>query len=193
MPNLPAAPPSPGRLVVITGPSGVGKGTLIRRLLKTCPEFRLSVSATTRAARPGEVEGTDYFFMDRPRFEALIEQGQLLEWAEFAGNFYGTPRAPVEAQLHSGQSVILEIELQGARQVRRCFPVALSVFILPPSLEVLRQRLEGRGQDSPAAVAARLQAAVQEIAAAPEFDRQITNDDLEVSLSHLVAILRDQS
>lgn len=177
------------RLIVITGPSGVGKGTLLRSLLMRQSELHLSISATTRSPRPGEVEGKNYYFIDREKFTEMVAAGELLEWAEFAGNCYGTPRGPVEELLARGKSVVLEIELEGARQVRKTFPEALQIFILPPSMEELEQRLRGRDQDSEAAISRRLQRAREEIAAASEFDVQIINDDLERALEEIEAVL----
>ncbi len=145
------------RLTVITGPSGVGKGTLVRQLLQRHPQIWLSVSATTRAPRQGEVEGESYFFLSRERFEQQVAEGGFLEWAEFAGNLYGTPRAPVEAQLAAGRPVLLEIELEGARQVRRSFPAGFQLFIEPPSFEELERRIRGRGSDSMEAIGRRLE------------------------------------
>ncbi|NER32591.1 MAG: guanylate kinase [Oscillatoria sp. SIO1A7] len=177
------------RLIVITGPSGVGKGTLLRSLLMRQSELHLSISATTRSPRPGEVEGKNYYFIDRQTFTEMVAAEELLEWAEFAGNCYGTPRGPVEELLASGKSVVLEIELEGARQVRKTFPEALQIFILPPSMEELEKRLRGRDQDSEAAISRRLQRAREEIAAASEFDVQIINDDLERALEEIEAVL----
>lgn len=184
--------PRRGRLIVFTGPSGVGKGTLLRALRHRYPALKLSVSATTRSPRPGEVNGQDYFFVSRDEFRTMVEQGELLEWAEFAGNLYGTPRTPVMHEIEAGQRVILEIELEGARQVRKTFPNALQLFVLPPSLEELESRIRLRGKDADEAIARRLQRALVEIDAAAEFDEQIVNDDLEVALQHLEnAIFRD--
>jgi guanylate kinase len=177
--------PRRGRLIVFTGPSGVGKGTLLRALRHRYPALKLSVSATTRSPRPGEVNGQDYFFVSRDEFRTMIEQGELLEWAEFAGNLYGTPKTPVMNEIEAGQWVILEIELEGARQVRETFPNALQLFVLPPSLEELESRIRLRGKDADEAIARRLQRALVEIDAAAEFDQQIVNDDLDVALQQL--------
>lgn len=182
-----------GKLIVVTGPSGVGKGTLVRSLLQRHPELVLSISVTTRSPRPGEVEGQNYYFVDRDKFQQMVEAGELLEWAEFARNFYGTPRPPVIEKINQGKSVLLEIEVQGARQIKQTFPDALRVFILPPSMPELEKRLWGRGQDLPEAIARRLQRATEEIEEAGEFDVQVVNDDLEVALQSLEAILFDQS
>ncbi|MEM6836733.1 MAG: guanylate kinase [Cyanobacteria bacterium P01_C01_bin.120] len=184
-----APQPELGRLVVLTGPSGVGKGTLLRRLRERHPQLYLSTSATTRAPRDGEVHGEDYYFVTREKFEAMIAQSHLLEWAEFAGNYYGTPRQPVEVQIERGSQVILEIELKGARQIAQSFPDALKVFIAPPSEAELERRIRDRGQDDEAAIARRLARARVELAAASEFDVQVVNDDLEAAIADLEAVL----
>lgn len=176
---------TPGKLIVISGPSGVGKGTLVRALLERHPQLHLSVSATTRSPRPGETDGEDYWFWSRQQFEAAIAAGNFVEWAEYAGNYYGTPRGTIVEQLDRGRSVLLEIELVGARQVRKTFPEAYSIFVLPPSLEVLEVRLRGRDKDSEAAIARRLERARTEIAASAEFDLQLVNDDLAEALQSL--------
>lgn len=180
---------TPGRLVVLTGPSGVGKGTLLRHLQQRYPHLYLSTSATTRQPREGEVNGKDYYFVTREEFEAMIDRGELLEWAEFAGNYYGTPRQPVEVQIERGNQVILEIELKGARQVAKSFPEALKVFIAPPSPEELERRIRDRGQDNDAAITRRLERARIELDAADEFDVQIVNDDLEEAIAALEKVL----
>ncbi len=177
------------KLIVITGPSGVGKGTLVRSLLQHHPELVLSTSVTTRSPRLGEVEGKNYYFVDRNKFQQMIENSELLEWAEFAGNLYGTPRLPVIENIKQGKSVVLEIELQGARQIQHNFPDALRIFILPPSMTELEKRLWGRAQDSHQAIAKRLQRATEEVKAAGEFDVQVVNDNLEVAWQNLETIL----
>jgi guanylate kinase len=164
----------PGQLIVITGPSGVGKGTLVRHLLTRFPNLYLSVSATTRPPRPGEIEGEDYYFLDRPSFEEKMAAGEFLESA---------------AQLAAGQTVILEIELEGARQVCQSFPEARRIFILPPSFEELERRLRGRGKDAETAIARRLERAREELAASEEFPYQIVNDDLESALDAIEKII----
>lgn len=178
---------STGKLIVLTGPSGVGKGTLLQQLLQQCPDLYLAVSATTRSPRDGEVDGKHYYFLTREQFQDRIEQNQLLEWAEYAGNFYGTLREPVNNGIKQGQKVILEIELVGARQVRKKAPDAFQIFISPPSLADLETRIRGRGQDSETAIARRLDQAKIELAAADEFDFQLVNDDLEQALHILKA------
>jgi guanylate kinase len=175
----------PGRLIVFTGPSGVGKGTLLKALRQRYPSLQLSISATTRAPRSGEVQGRDYFFLSREDFLAMVERGEFLEWAEFAGNLYGTPKAPLANQIATGHWVILEIELEGARQVREAFPDALQLFVLPPSLGELEHRIRRRGQDDDDAIKRRLQRAQVEIRAASEFDIQVVNDNLEEALQRL--------
>ncbi|MBD0346142.1 MAG: guanylate kinase [Coleofasciculus sp. Co-bin14] len=177
------------KLIVLTGPSGVGKGTLLRSLLQRHPELYFSVSATTRQPRPGEIDGQHYYFVSREKFEQMVAAGELLEWAEFAGNYYGTPRAPVERQIQLGRSVILEIEVVGARKIHDTFPSALRIFILPPNLAELEKRIRRRGQDSQEAIARRLTRAKAEIDAAGEFDVQIVNDELETALVSIEATI----
>jgi guanylate kinase len=174
-----------GKLIVLTGPSGVGKGTLLKALLHRHPDFYLSTSVTTRSPRLGEIDGQHYFFQTRPQFQSMVEQGDLLEWAEFAGNCYGTPRRAVADQVAAGKTVILEIELEGARQIKHTFPSAMRIFVAPPSLETLEQRLRGRGQDSEEAIARRLAHAQIELDAADEFDVQVVNGDLDIALQHI--------
>jgi len=180
--------PSPARVTVITGPSGVGKGTLVRRLLERHPQIWLSISATTRSPRQGEQEGRDYFFLSRQDFERCVAAGEFLEWAEFAGNLYGTPRQSVESNMKKGP-VLLEIELEGARQVRQSFPAAFQIFLAPPSFAELERRIRARGTDSETAIARRLARAGEELAAAAEFDAVLVNGDLETALVELEHLL----
>jgi guanylate kinase len=178
-------------LIVVSGPSGVGKSTVVREVLGADPSIWLSVSATTRAIRPGEVDGESYFFVSADRFDELVATDGLLEWAEFAGNRYGTPREPVESRRAAGRTVLLEIELQGARQVRRAMPDARLVFLAPPSWDVLTARLTGRGTEDPATVERRLEAARTELAAADEFDTVLVNADVGECARSLLAWVAD--
>jgi guanylate kinase len=168
-----------GRLIVVSGPSGAGKSTLIRASLEEVPELAYSVSATTRRPRPGEVDGVDYIFLSRREFECWIQEGRFLEWAEYSGNLYGTPERKVEEFLDEGKSVILELELQGARQVQRTRPDAVMVFVRAPSLEETRRRLTGRATESEEALESRLATAVGEVAAREEFDHEVINENRE--------------
>lgn len=177
------------KLIVITGPSGVGKGTIIKSLLKNHPEVYLSISATTRKPREGEINGTHYYFLNVTEFKQRVEAGEFLEWAEYAGNFYGTLKSKVQDQLNQGLFVILEIELEGARQIKQTYPEALRLFILPPSNEELERRLRGRGTDAEEVIAKRLLKAQEEIAASHEFDRQIVNEDLEKTMVEVESAL----
>jgi guanylate kinase len=177
--------------VVITGPSGVGKGTLIRSLREAMPQLQLSVSATTRLPRPGEMQGVDYHFMSPEEFELHVRDGDFVEHADYAGARYGTLRSELETRMASGAPVVLEIEVQGARQVRETMPEAVQVFIVPPSLDALRVRLVGRGTDAPEQVEARLRTAERELAAQDEFARVVVNDRLEDAVAELAAVVRD--
>jgi guanylate kinase len=177
---------------VITGPSGVGKGTLIGELCRRVPGLELSISATTRAPRAGEVDGRDYRFLDRAEFDRRVEEGDFLEFATFSGNRYGTLRSEVERRLAEGTSVVLEIEVQGARQVRAAMPESVQVFIAPPDPSDLRRRLEDRGTDSGEAIDKRLKTAESELAARDEFAYEVVNDDIERAAGELEAIVRDE-
>lgn len=178
-----------GRLIVVSGPSGAGKSTLIRASLEAVPELAYSVSATTRDPRPGEVDGKDYIFLSREEFERWIEEGRFLEWAEYSGNLYGTPEQKVEEFLDEGKSVILEIELQGARQVRMQRPDAVMVFVRAPSLEETRRRLTGRATETEEALENRLATAVGEVAARDEFDFEVVNADREQARKDMIEIM----
>ena len=179
------------KVFVITGPSGVGKGTLIRGLLEQVPELELSVSATTRAPRPGERDGVEYHFMAADEFERRAAAGGFVEHAAYSGNRYGTLRSELERRLDAGAPVVLEIEVQGARQVREAMPDAVAVFIAPPSDDALRARLVGRGTDPPEQVDERMRTAARELDARPEFAHVVINDRLEDATAELVGIVRD--
>jgi guanylate kinase len=177
------------RVVVITGPSGVGKGTLIRLLRERLPQLGLSVSATTRAPRPGEVDGADYHFLSDADFDRLVAEGAFVEHAEYAGRRYGTLRDELERRSGAGEPVVLEIEVEGARQVRAAMPGALQVFIAPPSREALRERLVGRGTDAADVIERRLEVAERELDAQHEFGHVVVNDRLEDAVRELVAVV----
>jgi guanylate kinase len=175
---------------VITGPSGVGKGTLIRGLLERIPELELSTSATTRKPRPGEEDGVDYYFLTPQQFADRVTAGEFVEHATYSGNMYGTLRSELERRAQERSPVVLEIEVQGARQVREAIPEAVAVFIAPPSLDALRVRLVGRGTDSPEEVEERLRTAERELEAQPEFGYVVVNDRLEQATDELEGIVR---
>jgi guanylate kinase len=178
------------RVFVITGPSGVGKGTLIRGLLERVPELGLSISATTRAPRPGETQGVDYHFLSPDEFDRRVAGGEFVEHATYSGRRYGTLRSELEGRLGRGEPVVLEIEVQGARQVRQTMPEALQVFIAPPNRDALRARLVGRGTDDAEQVEQRMRTAEEELEAQPEFARVVVNDRLEDATAELEAIVR---
>jgi guanylate kinase len=177
------------RLTVLSGPSGVGKDSVIELIRARSPWIRLSVSVTTRKMRDYEVDGVHYHFVDRTEFRRLVDSGALLEWAEFAGNLYGTPRSQVEGWLAQGIPVLLKIDLQGARQVRASMPEAQLVFLAPPSIEELKRRLVGRGTDDEETIRKRLAHADEEMAAEKEFDRTVVNDFVERAADELVGLL----
>ena len=178
------------RLTVLSGPSGVGKSTVVAHMRKAHPEVWLSVSCTTRKPRPGERNGVQYHFVDDDRFDKLVANGELLEWATFAGNRYGTPRQEVLRRLEAGEPVLLEIDLQGARQVRESMPEAQLVFLAPPSWEELVRRLTGRGTESAEVIAERLATARVELAAESEFDTTLVNTSVEDVAAELLALMR---
>lgn len=177
------------KLFVISGPSGAGKGTLVARVRNQRSNLGLTVSATTRSPREGEVDGVNYFFLSREEFKKRVEDGDFVEWAEVHGNFYGTLVSEVKSKLASGSSLILEIDVQGALNVKKRFPDAVLIFIKPPSLDVLKERLIGRGSESPESLALRLKDAAHEMELADRYDAIVVNDDLEQATSELAALL----
>jgi guanylate kinase len=178
-----------GNLIVVTGPSGVGKGTLVGRLMTQVPKLTKSVSVTTRSMRPSEVEGVDYFFRPAEEFGSMIENGLFMEWAEFAGNLYGTPREWVLEQLKQGNDVILEIEVRGAIQIKESFPLAVLIFISPPSIEELKQRLRNRATETPAEFHLRLAKARWEMRERNVFYYEVVNDNIDDAVNNLAHIV----
>lgn len=179
-----------GLLIVLSGPSGVGKGTMYSRLLKTLPELTVSVSATTRKPREGEINGVHYHFVGKDEFERMRDNGEFLEWAETVGNYYGTPKAPVLAKLAEGSDVLLEIDVKGARQIKAAYPDCITIFVLPPSEEELARRLRGRGTETDEQVKARLALAVSEIGESGEFDHRVVNADIDAAVAEVIDIIR---
>lgn len=173
------------QFIILTGTSGAGKGTLLKLLCERHPELWVSISYTTRTPRPGEIDGREYYFIDRVKFEQMISDEEFLEWTEFAGNYYGTPRLPLEQRIQMGQRVLLELELDGTRKIKSMFPDSLSIFIMPPSLEVIEERLRHRGHDSLEAIEKRLNLAALEILAAVECDVIIVNENLQKAINYL--------
>ncbi|MDE2089139.1 MAG: guanylate kinase [Gammaproteobacteria bacterium] len=179
----------PGTLYVISAPSGAGKTSLVKALRESLPDLTVSVSHTTRLLRPGERDGVDYHFVDHAAFKAMIEQGAFLEYAQVFDNYYGTSRAGVLERMNGGRDVILEIDWQGARQVRRALPESVGIFILPPARATLEQRLKNRGQDAPEVIARRMRDAVNETSHYREYDYLVVNDDFAAALADLTAIV----
>lgn len=189
-PVTPGPAPSAGTLFIVSAPSGAGKTTLVRALLEADEGVRLSISHTTRPPRPGERDGVDYHFVDRTEFEAMRDRGEFLESAQVHGNLYGTSRRWIEARMAAGDDILLEIDWQGALQVRRLMPEAVAVFVLPPSLETLARRLSGRATDSPEVIERRLAAARAEIGHVSEFDYAIINNEFDEAARDLIAVVR---
>ena len=178
-----------GNLFIVAAPSGAGKTTLVSLLLENDPQIRVSISHTTRAPRPGEENGREYHFIDVPAFLDKVQHGEFLEWAEVHGNYYGTSKKWIESEMSSGRDVLLEIDWQGAQQVRKSFPKAIGIFVLPPSMDVLKTRLSGRGTDSAEVIARRIAAAHDEMRHVDEFDYAIINDDLQQASGDLQSIV----
>ena len=183
---------SKGILVVVSGFSGAGKGTVMKRLMEKYDNYALSVSVTTRSPRPGEQDGKEYFFRTREEFEELIQKDALIEYAQYVKNYYGTPRAYVEEQLNAGKDVILEIEIQGARKIKTKNPEALLIFIAPPTMAELKSRLVGRGTETPQVIESRLHRAAEESQGGEEYDYLLLNDDLEICVDELHRIIQSE-
>ena len=178
-----------GLLIVVSGASGTGKGTVCKKILADLPDIAYSISATTRAPRPGEVDGREYYFLSREEFKAWIDDGKFLEFAEVYGNFYGTPLNKIEERLNRGEDILLEIDVQGALNVKCKFPEGIYIFLLPPSLEELKRRIEGRGTETPESLAKRLKNAVAEIKIGLEYDYVVVNDSIDNAAAQIKAIL----
>ena len=180
-----------GILVVLSGFSGAGKGTIMKEIIQRYPYF-LSISATTRAPRQGEINGVDYYFHTKEEFESMIEQGELIEWAEYVGNYYGTPKKAVEKQLNDGKDVLLEIEMQGGMLVKEQFPEAVLLFVTPPSFDELKRRLVGRGTETEEQIDKRMQRATEEVVYMDSYDYLVINDDLEQAIENVHAIIENE-
>lgn len=179
-----------GKLIIMSGPSGTGKSTLQRRLMERDPNIQFSVSVTTRAPRPGEVDGVNYYFISRGEYDRMVEQNELLEHAEYVGNGYGTPAAPIDAALQQGRDVLLDIEVQGAVQVMERRPDALKIFILPPSVEEMERRLRGRGTNDEASISQRTARAQEELKLQHIYDYRVVNDDVDRAVAEIEMILK---
>ena len=178
-----------GNLTVLTGPSGVGKGTIVRKILDRYNDVWLSISATTRQPRSGEIEGKHYFFLEKKKFQEIIDKEGFLEWATFSNNFYGTPKKIVKEKIKEGTKVLLEIELEGARQIRKTFPEALQIFLAPPNLSELEKRIRGRGTESEESIRDRLSIANRELIAKKEFDAVVINEDIDKTFIEIEGLM----
>lgn len=181
---------SKGRLLIVSGPSGSGKDTILKKVFERLPEIKFSISSTTRAMREGEVEGEKYNFVSVERFEEMIKNHQLLEYNNYVGNYYGTPKAPVDEVIAEGGEIIIEVDVNGQRNIKNLVDSSLSIFIMPPSFEVLKARLSGRGTDSQEVVEQRMQAALEEIACAKNYDYIVVNDDLEEAVEDFISVVK---
>ena len=178
-----------GKLIVISGPSGVGKSTVVKQVMERLHNLHFSVSATTRPIRPGEIDGKNYYFVDRDQFQTMIDRHELLEYAEYVGNYYGTPEAPIDDALAKGQDILLDIEVQGALNVKRRRPDAVLIFMMAPSFTELERRLSGRGDTAPEIVADRLKHARWEFSHAHEYDYLVVNDQVEHAVDEIISIV----
>lgn len=178
-----------GRVFIISGPSGSGKDTVLKKIFENCPEIAFSISSVTRPMRSGEVEGEKYNFVTRERFEQMISEDTLLEYNEFVGNYYGTPKIPVENCVNSGKDIIIEVDVNGAEQIRKKIPDAVGIFIMPPSLEILKERLQGRGTDCVDVISKRLNSALGEISRATEYNYVVVNDCLDDAVNNVLRIM----
>ena len=179
------------KLIIITGPSGVGKGTVVKKILAKEKNIWLSISATTRKPRVGEKDGESYYYITDKKFKDMIDKNEFLEWAQFAGNYYGTPLTTVNEKIENGWIVLLEIEVEGAKQIKAKFPEALSIFLLPPSIEELEKRIRNRGTEKEEAINRRLSRANYEIASSDEFDFVLTNHDVDKTVKTILKIIKD--
>ncbi len=179
-----------GRLIIVSGPSGSGKDTILQKVFERLPEIKFSISTITRDMRPGEVEGEKYNFVSREYFENMIKNDLLLEYNNYVGNYYGTPKAPVDKAIAEGKEIIVEVDVNGARNIKKCREDAISVFIMPPSYEELNRRLSSRGTDAPEVIAKRMKAALDEIAEAKNYDYIVVNDDLNEAVEDFITIIK---
>ncbi len=179
-----------GRLIIVSGPSGSGKDTILQKVFGRLPEIKFSISTITRDMRPGEVEGEKYNFVSREYFEDMIKNDLLLEYNNYVGNYYGTPKAPVDKAIAEGNEIIVEVDVNGAKNIKKCREDAISVFIMPPSYEELNRRLSARGTDAPEVIEKRMKAALDEIAEAKNYDYIVVNDDLDEAVEDFVTIIR---
>ena len=181
-----------GRLYIVSGPSGSGKDTILKEVFKKCPELFFSISSISRPMRPGEVEGEKYHFISKDEFLKLIEDDMLLEYNQFCGNYYGSPKKPVLDAIENGRDAVLEVDVNGAKQVRESMTDAVSIFIMPPSYSELRRRLSGRGTETEEVINARMETALQEISRASEYDYIVVNDDLSVAVDDFITVIKSQ-
>ena len=179
-----------GRLIIVSGPSGSGKDTILQKVFERLPEIKFSISTITRDMRPGEVEGEKYNFVSREYFENMIKNDLLLEYNNYVGNYYGTPKAPVDKAIAEGKEIIVEVDVNGARNIKKCREDAISVFIMPPSYEELNRRLSSRGTDAPEVIAKRMKAALDEIAEAKNYDYIVVNDDLNEAVEDFITVIK---